>query len=348
MANRTTCAPGSTATSSTPATSPASGARGSWSRSPRSRWWRRSSPAGSPAPWRCSPTAGTWARTWPRSPSRRWPTCSRAAGPSDARFAFGTWKIEVLGAFSSALRAGRGGARDGVESLVRLARPAPIDFGPALVVAVIGLVVNLASAWILGGGQHGHDHGTTATTMTTTTTTTTTTITTTRHDHARTTTSTCARPTRTCSPTRSPRSSPSSALAGRPLRSAGPGSIRRWASSARAVIAWWSKGLLRGIVARAARPRDGLAAGGPGARAPSRATATRRSPTCTCGASGASATPASCAWSPTRRWPPTPIARGCLGPASVAHATIEVNRCPGPERLRRNKGVRLVHSRIDE
>jgi cation diffusion facilitator family transporter len=89
--------------------------------------------------------------------ARRW--------AADPRFAFGTWKIEVLGAFSSALVLGIVAIAIGVESVARLARPQPIDFLPALVVAAIGLAVNLASAWILGGGHahagddHGHDHG---------------------------------------------------------------------------------------------------------------------------------------------------------------------------------------------
>ena len=74
----------------------------------------------------------------------------------DARFAFGTWKVEVLGAFSSALVLGVVAVAIAVESLVRLVRPEVIDFRAALVVAVIGLAVNLLSAWILGG--HGHDH----------------------------------------------------------------------------------------------------------------------------------------------------------------------------------------------
>ena len=43
------------------------------------------------------------------------------------------------------------------ESVVRLVRPEPIDFGPALVVAVIGLVVNVACALVLMGA-HGHGH----------------------------------------------------------------------------------------------------------------------------------------------------------------------------------------------
>jgi cation diffusion facilitator family transporter len=73
----------------------------------------------------------------------------------DERFAFGTWKIEVLGAFSSALLLGVVAVAMVVESGVRLVTPESISFGPALVVAVIGLVVNLASALVLG---HGHDH----------------------------------------------------------------------------------------------------------------------------------------------------------------------------------------------
>ena len=87
----------------------------------------------------------------------------------DERFAFGTWKIEVLGAFSSALLLGVVAVAMVVESGVRLVTPETISFAPALVVAVIGLVVNLASALVLGHGHehpprdhdhdHDHDHG---------------------------------------------------------------------------------------------------------------------------------------------------------------------------------------------
>jgi cation diffusion facilitator family transporter len=76
----------------------------------------------------------------------------------DERFAFGTWKIEVLGAFTSALLLGVVALAMVVESVHRLVEPTPINFGPALTVAFLGLVVNLASAWVLGG-DHGHDHG---------------------------------------------------------------------------------------------------------------------------------------------------------------------------------------------
>ncbi|HEX4763799.1 MAG TPA: CDF family Co(II)/Ni(II) efflux transporter DmeF [Usitatibacter sp.] len=75
----------------------------------------------------------------------------------DERFAFGTWKIEVLGAFTSALLLGVVAVAMVWESIARLVSPEAISFGPALVVAVIGLVVNLASALVLEG-DHGHDH----------------------------------------------------------------------------------------------------------------------------------------------------------------------------------------------
>jgi cation diffusion facilitator family transporter len=76
----------------------------------------------------------------------------------DQRFAFGTWKIEVLGAFSSALLLAVVAFAMIVESAFRLYEPAPINFGPALLVAIIGLIVNFASAGVLAGSGHGHAH----------------------------------------------------------------------------------------------------------------------------------------------------------------------------------------------
>ncbi len=76
----------------------------------------------------------------------------------DARFAFGTWKIEVLGAFASALLLGVVAVAMVFESVHRLFAPAAIRFEPALLVAFVGLAVNLASAAILHAGPgHGHD-----------------------------------------------------------------------------------------------------------------------------------------------------------------------------------------------
>lgn len=78
----------------------------------------------------------------------------------DERFAFGTWKIEVLGAFTSALLLGVVALAMAVESVQRFFRPETIDFKPALVVAVVGLVVNVVCAFLLmeRGGDHHHDH----------------------------------------------------------------------------------------------------------------------------------------------------------------------------------------------
>src|SRR6478752_4883014 len=69
----------------------------------------------------------------------------------DERFAFGTWKIEVLGAFTSALLLGVVALAMIFESTIRFVRPETIDFIPALTVAVIGLIVNLACAFVLMG-----------------------------------------------------------------------------------------------------------------------------------------------------------------------------------------------------
>src|SRR3954467_2542179 len=80
----------------------------------------------------------------------------------DERFAFGTWKIEVLGAFSSALLLGTVALAMVWESGDRLLHPGPIQYVPALTVAIIGLLVNLVSALVLESGHghahHGHDH----------------------------------------------------------------------------------------------------------------------------------------------------------------------------------------------
>lgn len=76
----------------------------------------------------------------------------------DTRYTFGTWKIEVLGSFASALVLGLVGLGIVIESVGRLWRAEPLEAQSALVVAVIGLVVNLVSAWLLHGAQGGHDH----------------------------------------------------------------------------------------------------------------------------------------------------------------------------------------------
>lgn len=77
----------------------------------------------------------------------------------DARFAFGTSKIEVLGGYTSAVFLLGVAGYMSVESVQRLLEPAPIRFDEAIAVAVLGLAVNVASAWLLSSGTHGHAHG---------------------------------------------------------------------------------------------------------------------------------------------------------------------------------------------
>lgn len=78
----------------------------------------------------------------------------------DPRFAFGTWKIEVLAGFSSALFLLGIAAWMVLSSVERLYDPQPIHFPEAMVVAVLGLAVNVVCALILGRAhEHGHGHG---------------------------------------------------------------------------------------------------------------------------------------------------------------------------------------------
>ncbi|MBK6765018.1 MAG: CDF family Co(II)/Ni(II) efflux transporter DmeF [bacterium] len=78
----------------------------------------------------------------------------------DNRFSFGTGKINNLAAFASALMLGFFALVMAYESVLRLLHPIPIVFNQAILVAVIGLVVNGVSALILGHEHdHDHDHG---------------------------------------------------------------------------------------------------------------------------------------------------------------------------------------------
>jgi len=81
----------------------------------------------------------------------------RLAG--DPRFAFGTWKIEVLGGYTSAVFLMGVATYMGIESASRLMAPMPIHFDQAIPIAVVGLLVNIVSAWLLSTGGHHHDHG---------------------------------------------------------------------------------------------------------------------------------------------------------------------------------------------
>ncbi|WP_447752654.1 CDF family Co(II)/Ni(II) efflux transporter DmeF [Pseudomonas nicosulfuronedens] len=77
----------------------------------------------------------------------------------DARFAFGTFKIEILASYTSAILLLGVAALMMFESVARLLSPSPIHYQQAIAIAVIGLLVNLACAWLLRGEHHHHDHG---------------------------------------------------------------------------------------------------------------------------------------------------------------------------------------------
>jgi cation diffusion facilitator family transporter len=79
----------------------------------------------------------------------------------DSRFAFGTWKIEILGGFASAIILLGIAALMVVGSVERLLSPQPIRYAEAMAVGVVGLLVNVACAVILGRAHdhHHHDHG---------------------------------------------------------------------------------------------------------------------------------------------------------------------------------------------
>ena len=76
-------------------------------------------------------------------------------------FSFGTGKVGVLGGYTNAILLLMAAAAMAAESVERLIFPVDILFNQAIVVAVVGLVVNIVSAVILGhgNGDHGHDHG---------------------------------------------------------------------------------------------------------------------------------------------------------------------------------------------
>ena len=84
----------------------------------------------------------------------------------DPRFAFGTWKIEILGGFASAIFLVGVAVMMLVGSVERIVSPQPIQYKEAIVIAILGLIVNVLCALILGkahnhghGHSHGHEHG---------------------------------------------------------------------------------------------------------------------------------------------------------------------------------------------
>ena len=78
------------------------------------------------------------------------------------RFTFGTGKLGDLAGFASAIVLALIALLMAWESMLRLANPVSIGFSQAIAVAVVGLAVNLVSAWLLAGGghdHHNHHHG---------------------------------------------------------------------------------------------------------------------------------------------------------------------------------------------
>jgi cation diffusion facilitator family transporter len=79
---------------------------------------------------------------------------------NDRRFSFGTGKFGDLAGYSSAIVLAMIALLIGYEAVSRLLEPVAISFNEAIPIAVLGLVVNVVSAWLLSGGHHhGHSHG---------------------------------------------------------------------------------------------------------------------------------------------------------------------------------------------
>ncbi len=78
---------------------------------------------------------------------------------NDDRFSFGTGKLGDLAGFSSAIILAMIALLIGYEALTRFIWPVVINFNEAIPIAVLGLIVNVASVLLLSGGGHRHDHG---------------------------------------------------------------------------------------------------------------------------------------------------------------------------------------------
>ena len=79
----------------------------------------------------------------------------------DPRFTFGTGKLGDLAGFASAIILAMIALLIGYDAVDRIFAPVPIHFAAAIPIACLGLLVNVASAWLLSGGahHHGHAHG---------------------------------------------------------------------------------------------------------------------------------------------------------------------------------------------
>ncbi len=73
-------------------------------------------------------------------------------------FSFGTGKVNYLGGFASAIALAIVALLMILESVQRIIEPNNIHFNEAIIVAVVGLIVNIVSAFILKDDHHHHDH----------------------------------------------------------------------------------------------------------------------------------------------------------------------------------------------
>ena len=76
----------------------------------------------------------------------------------DQRFSFGTWKIEILAGYSSAILLLVVAIFMAFQSFERLLHPVDIQYNEAIPIAILGLVINLICAWLLHDGHHHHHH----------------------------------------------------------------------------------------------------------------------------------------------------------------------------------------------
>ena len=76
----------------------------------------------------------------------------------DPRFTYGTGKLGDLAGFTSAIVLAMIALLIGWEAVSRLLHPVAIAFSQAIPIACLGLAVNIASAWLLSGGDHHHHH----------------------------------------------------------------------------------------------------------------------------------------------------------------------------------------------
>jgi cation diffusion facilitator family transporter len=76
---------------------------------------------------------------------------------NNSKYTFGTGKVTILGGYTSAVALAVTALTIAIESVTRFFQPQAIRFNEAIAVAILGLVVNLASAWLLQD-HHDHDH----------------------------------------------------------------------------------------------------------------------------------------------------------------------------------------------